>query len=893
MVSQQTTTKKTIHRWWLLALVALVWLPVEVSAQDEAMEAVERVQGEELDEEALRQAEEEGQVIRPDNLDPHERYDLPSNFDPGFRPRSAPGDTRVTIDFRDADLQEVVKFFAGVMNMNFIVADSLAADKNITIISPEEVTIDEAYLAFLSAMEMNGLTVVPHGPFLKILDSEDAISEPMAPFEVGDDIPVEARMVTAIIPVEHSDVEEIEEVISNFTSQHATIVRYHSNLIITENAANLNRLRALIRRLDEGEAASNLYVYRVQNADATEIQQQLEEIFGEGDDSQPTQDLSPRERRRLARERQQEGADSDDDRMGDVEITKMIADERTNQLIIMANDRSFERIREMIEILDVPTAVGGEVHVKFLEYANAEELSSTLSDLASGAQQQEDDARGAASLLQGDIQITSHDPTNSLVVIASPRDFVALEDVINELDRPQRQVYVEAVIMEISLDINRNFNIGAATGLSQDLDFLIPDRALDSDLIDSTRGVGLGTANFQGIEDLGGAGLGMGLLGPSVQLPGYDISLPAVALILQAAQTDNSVNVLSTPSILTLDNEEAEIVVGERIPIPRAVDSGGFGSLLGLGALGGGTGTNPTQQGQQQNLAGGALSGLGLGGIGGLLGGAGAFTPIDYEDIGIELRILPQINESDYVRLEVDQEVSDLKGAGGGSLDELGPTRTQRNAQTTVLVRDQSTIVIGGLIRDVENETTQKVPFLGDIPVVGNLFRSTSTLTTKQNLVLMLTPYIIESEQDMEKIYERKMEERRELARLFAQEELEYTATVNFNKKSGLMERIRREVHEAQTERQAREEALEEFEEHGPRYEILGISDRQREESPQEAPELPEEVQEEDLEPTNGEVIEADDQTLDDMAEELDEEESAVEEEDEANDGEDGDEGGQ
>ncbi len=866
-----TTEGTGVHsrrRWWT-AIVALLAVSLLVPSQswaqgeartdnpgvvggEDAMDQAEAAQGQEVDDDDVREAEQHGDVIRPEDLSPHERYDLPPNFDPGFQPRQTPRHTRVTIDFRDANLEEVVKFFAAAMSINFIVADSLKADKTITIISPQEVTLEEAYQAFLSALAMNGLTIVPHGNFLKILDSQDAIAEPMVPYEIYDDIPVEARMVTGIIPVENSNIDEIEDVISNFTSSDATIIKFHNSLIINENAANLNRIRALVERLDQGEAASNLYVYRVRHADATEIRDQLEAIFGEADDSQARQrELSAREQRARQRRQQQESRSPEGgDEMSDLEvdITKMIADERTNQLVIVANDRSFQRIKEMIEILDVPTAVGGEVHVKFLEYANAEDLSATLSELASGAQQQQEEDRGAASLLRGEIQITAHTPTNALVVIASPRDFVALEDVIDELDRPRRQVYVEAVIMEIGMDINRRVQLGAASGIAKDLGFIIPDSALESEFLDSTQGGGLGQVNYGGLEDIMGPGLGLGLVGPPIQIPGMEISLPAVALLLQATQTDNLINVLSTPSILTLDNEEAEIIVGERVPIRRAVGGGGLGGLLGLGAMGGLGGDQQTdrRRGGQAGMEGlGALGGLGgLGGLGAL---GGMVSPIDYEDVGIELRILPQINESDYVRLEVDQEVSDLKGAGDG--DALLPTRTRRNAQTTVLVRDQSTIVIGGLMRDVENETVQKVPFLGDIPVVGALFRSKNTMTTKQNLVLMLTPYIIESEADLRHIYDRKMEEREELLRLFARREMEYIRTVDFRKKSGLLEVMRSEITEAKRDEEARRRALEEFEQHGPRYEILGVGDREEREDGQRS---------------RGE-------TLDDMVEESDE----------------------
>lgn len=751
-------------------------------------------------------------VITPDNADPNEKYNLPPNFDPDFRPKRTPASQKVTLDFRQAQLDEVVKMFSSIMEKNFIISDSINTSKTITIISPKPVSVNEAYRAFLAALQMNGLTVVPFGSFLKIVESKNAIVEPMTPYGSDERLPNEARMVTAIVPVTNSNPDELQEVIKKFVTTDATIIPYGSSLIITENAANLRRIQKFIERLDKGDAANKVYVYKVLYAEAGEIKGKIEEIFS--GDSAPA-----------PRSNAKKSAKASDDSSGDldVDISEIIADERTNQLIVVSDKRSFDKIRSMINILDVPTAVGGQIHVKFLEYANAEELASTLSSLASSSgssntnQRQTAAQRRAATrananqqqqggtvaeLLSGDVQITSHVPTNSLVVVASPRDFLALENVINLLDRPRKQVYVEAVIMEIGLDVNRNINLGFNAGLGQDFDGVIPDSAVESGLIDDTTGLILGQSNFQGIESaLGGVGGAIGLLGPLVQIPGTSISLPAFALLLQATQKDTSVNILSTPAVLTMDNEEAEIVVGERIAFRRGISGGnsGLSSLIGQ-----------------------ATQGTDAAGLGSLIGGGalgGLIAPIEYEDVGITLRILPQVNESDYVRLEVDQEVSDVKGAGG---IEGAPDRTRRNIKTVVLVKDQTTVVIGGLIRDVENETVDKVPFLGDIPLIGVLFRNTGTLTTKQNLVLMLTPYIIESELDLQKIHDRKMQEREELLKVFGRRDLDYVRNVNFDKKSGLLTRMKKQIESAQADADARKAAMEAFEMDGPRYQLLG-----------------------------------------------------------------------
>jgi general secretion pathway protein D len=764
---------------------------------------------------------------KKNTVDPTKEYNLEPNFDPNARPKRTPRNQKVTLDFRQASLDEVVKMFSSVMNKNFIISDSINTSKTITIISPRAVSVNEAYRAFLMALQMNGLTIVPAGSFLKIVESKSAIQEPMEPIDPEDRVPNEARMVTAIIPVENSDVAEIQEVLSKFVTPEASIIPYGSSLIVTENAANIRRLQGLVTRLDQGESANRVYVYKVLYAEATEVADKLQEIFAAQDGSANTNNRA-RNRRNTKANTTTEGSEND----LNVTVSEIIPDERTNQLIIVSDKKSFEKIRDMIQLLDVPTAVGGQIHVKFLEYANAEELSQTLSSLAQGvnsAQNRNSNnaaTRGrrtaaanaaptTADLLSGEVQITAHVPTNALVIVASPRDYMSLENVIDLLDRPRKQVYVEAVIMEVGLDTNRQIALGFNTGLGQDMDAVIPDSAVEDGLVDDTTGLILGQSNYQGVDAaLGGTGGALGLIGPLVQIPGTSISLPAFALLLQATQTDNSVNILSTPAILTMDNEEAEIIVGERVPFLAGIGPGGGGGLGGaanlLGAAGAANGAGAL----------GGLGGLGaLGGLGGL-GGFGFVQPIQYEDVGITLRILPQVNESDYVRLEVDQEVSDIKGAGG--LGGGAPITTRRNAKTVVLVKDQSTIVIGGLIRDVENDTVEKIPFLGDIPLIGLLFRNTSTITSKQNLVLMLTPYIIESEADLQKIRERKMEERRELLEIFGRRDLRYMKSVNFEKKTGLLDKMRQHIDASLEEQRAREEALEAFELDGPQYRILG-----------------------------------------------------------------------
>ena len=265
---------------------------------------------------------------------------------------------------------------------------------------------------------------------------------------------------------------------------------------------------------------------------------------------------------------------------------------------------------------------------------------------------------------------------------------------------------------------------------------------------------------------------GTGLRGPDIEVG--PIALPSFGAILQAVQTDSNVNVLSTPHILTTDNEEAEIIVGQNIPFVTGGSLGGGG----LGSLGSLAGQVTGEDGSD------LLGSLGsLGSLGGL--GFPSFQ-VQRESVSLTLRIRPQINESNFVRLEIEERVEDVASIS----PTLGPTTTNREARTVVVVEDQQTVVIGGLIQDSVTETVERVPVLGDIPVLGMLFRHTSTRTVKRNLLLLLTPYIIRDSADFHEIFRRKMREREEFLEFFGREQLDYVAGIDYSRKDGPLQSI-------------------------------------------------------------------------------------------------------
>jgi general secretion pathway protein D len=497
---------------------------------------------------------------------------------------------------------------------------------------------------------------------------------------------------------------------------------------------------------------------------------------------------------------------------GSVQVSQIISDSRTNQLIIIANERSFSQIVTIIEQLDVPIPGEGQVHVMHLENADATELASTLQSLTQSVEQMREEANGGqqvadggteapvgpvSATFSGNISITADESTNSLVVVASLRDFLALQNVVRQLDRRRQQVYVEAVIMEVNINRTNQFGIAFNGGALPEI------QGEQSPLFGATR---LGSLSSLTLDPTSLMGMAVGLRGPTIDGSenALGIGIPSFGAILQAMQTDNDVNVLSTPHILTMDNEEAEIIVGENIPFISGIQQGlggGLGNLGGLASQLGVDGAN-NPLGNLGNLG-------GLAGLGGGLGGFGG-VQVQRQDVALTLRITPQINESNFVRLEIEEEVEDVQ-----SIDPvLGPRTTTRQARTTVVVQDQQTVVIGGLMRDTQSVDVSKVPILGDIPLIGNLFRNRTTRNVKTNLLLLLTPYIIRDPQDFQEIYRIKMEEREEFMRYFGRVGTDYIRSVDYNRKDGplqdMFETIRAAVEEEEARLRAFSEPVEE-----------------------------------------------------------------------------------
>jgi len=720
------------------------------------------------------------------------------------RPSSrVPPGARVDFTLEDADLPDLVRMISRITGKRFILPGKARSIKA-TVASEAPVTAAEAYRAFLSILELNGMTIVPSGRYLKIVETSGAESQPLPLYTDGEATPRDDRYVTRMHRVQNVSAEDVATLLGRFKSREGNITAYAptNTIIMTDTGTNIRRMLRILQEIDVPRTGEQIWIEPIHYANAAEMAARLQEIFpsaGGGSGGGTASKATPTPRRATPRRPGQPaqaaaaaGPTTVGSRSGESRITNIIPDERTNSLIILATERAYLRILEVIRALDIPVEGEGSIHVHQLQYADSEQMATTLQSLVGGgggasASKRATKQGGATAAaggtggpsFEGDIAVQAHKATNSLLITSSLHDYVALRRVIQRLDVSPRQVFIEAVIMELSVQRSSSLGLSFHGG--------VPDAPEEGAL--SLFGFEAQTSALDPSSLL--TGLAVGIRGPEVpqsaQLLG--VSIPSFGVVLNAIANSGDVNVLSTPHIIAMDNIQAEITVGANVPLQTS-------GLLGLGGAGGGLGALAGAAGQQGGAAG--LAGLaGLGALGGGLGGLGG--GVQRQNVGTTIRITPHINDAGEIRMEIEEEISEA-GEAQGTLGVV--PINQRIAKTQVVVRDQETIVIGGLMRDRVSTSEDKIPILGDIPLLGVLFRRQSTTTQKTNLLLFLTPYIIRSPADLRAIFERKMRERQEfIDRYFVFSDSGYTPATDYSRTRGLVGEILNTI-EAEAERQ-------------------------------------------------------------------------------------------
>jgi general secretion pathway protein D len=660
----------------------------------------------------------------------------------------------------ETELKDLLAWAMGFTCKNFIYESSiLQRSRKLTVIAPNKMTPQQAYRLFLVGLSTMGLTVVPKGNVLRIVESANAKTETVPIYRHG--TPANSDDVSRLIlRPQHISPDELSNALSVVKSTIGIIqpVPRAGVLVITDYSSAIRDMVTMTKELDRPASGEGIYTIPIKFADAVTLAQKLTDIVGTNQNNGGGPNPTPK------------GTGKDE--VAAAVPSKILADERTNTLILLASEAGYLRVKGLVDRLDVEADSGGtdagSIHVYRLENASAEEMAQTLTGALNGVGQNtqrrgavpqrtftQDNGTGNGASFEGQVRVTHDAPTNSLVVLSSGRDFQALKEVVRELDTPRRQVFIEAVILELNvgngLDLGSSFHGGLPVGDNEDGVLFGGVQSSDLKSLD--------------VSSLASAtGLISGLIGPvlpqSQELLGA--SIPSYAVLFQALAKSSNVNVLSSPHILATNNEEAEISVGQNIPYQGGVNFGGFGQTGGAGS------------------SFGQLS-------------------IQRQDIDLSMKITPVINASDMVRLKIEQQIQDV----GDRDPTLGPTWTKRKIKTTVVVHDQQSIVIGGLISDRVSYSESKVPLLGDIPILGYLFKYTKRDKKKTNLLVLLTPYVIHDQLDLQAIVERKIRERNEFLRAFRNlDKSDFLPEVDYRRKRGLVEEINRAVASAEQERE-------------------------------------------------------------------------------------------
>jgi general secretion pathway protein D len=581
-------------------------------------------------------------------------------------------ETTITPAFRDADLTQIIEAVSTITGKTFIVDPRVRAQ--VTILSTTPMSPDAFYEAFLSILQVHGFVAVPSGDVIKVIPDANARQLP------SNDLPPSVKsdsdeFVTQVIAVRNVSAAQLVPVLRPLIPQYGHLVAYPASnmLIISDRASNVNRMVRIIQRIDQG-GDEEIDIVRLENASASEIVRVVNTLFtGPG--------------------AQQEAPGV---------AAKLVADDRTNSVLISGEKSQRLRLRTLVTHLDTPLETGGDTQVWYLNYADAEQIAGKLKEQVTGITQAAPGAgapgaaASPAAVADRSTTIWADKQTNALVVTAPPKIMRQIKSVVDKLDIRRAQVLIEAILVEISTNRAAELGVNWAIDGSGDDDNFVPVGTFNQTVGGSS--IGSIIAGIDNPELLESTGLPQGLTLGAGRFRDAGVNF---AVILRALRNDGSSNVLQTPSITTLDNEEAEIKVAQEVPFV----TGQF-----------------TSTGGNNN------------------GNVNPFQTIQREEVGTILKITPQINEGTAVQLKIEQESSGLSQGVAGAVDLVTNKRT---ISTTVLVDDGGVIVLGGLITDEAREGESRVPILGSIPLIGELFKTRSGSKEKRNLMVFIRPTIL------------------------------------------------------------------------------------------------------------------------------------------------------
>tara|TARA_Y100001935_G_scaffold195154_2_gene163237 strand:+ start:6758 stop:9016 length:2259 start_codon:yes stop_codon:yes gene_type:complete len=637
-----------------------------------------------------------------------------------------------SFDYPNAEIADVIKAISDLTGKNFVVDPNVRG--KITIIAPTRITVAEAYKAFLSALAINNLAIVPADGFYKIKQARSAQRDNIETYS-GAYYPDSDQMITRIFKLKYVSAEEINKQVRMLTSTQGEIYAYGptNSLIISDYGANIDRVAKILDQLDTQGFEERMEVIRIRYARAKDIQDLLTKIIDK--------DNSGSSSRSVPRFRRSTQASSGTSSSGSEVYSVVVADERTNSIIVVGNRNGISKIKQLISRLDFRLRAdeNGGVFVYYVKHSEAEQIANTLNGIASESKKsQEQSTKSGApplslsardgeiapantAIFGGEVKVIADKITNSLVITAGKTDYDKVKTILSKIDIPRDQVFLKAIIMEMNTNVTSQWGV----------DYYKFDK--DSNGIGRV-GFRSGSLNnlINPTEDTGGVfGFGLGSV--------FDITIPGMGGtsgsgtfkvadltgMIRILKENGGGNVLSTPQITVLDNEEAMIEVGEKVPV----------SLSSTNA----------QNGSTQNS-------------------------VKTENVTTKLTITPFTSpDSDRVQLKVDQEVAGLSNTSvkATELAKIAIATTTRKIKTSIVVDSGDTAVLGGLMKDEDSENIRKIPILGDIPILGWLFKSKTTDKKKTNLVVFITPKILRNATDNAEIVDRKINERIDFVQKF------------------------------------------------------------------------------------------------------------------------------
>ena len=576
----------------------------------------------------------------------------------------------VTLNFSDADLVAVINSVSQITGKNFIIDPRVKG--KVTVVSSKPLNEDEVFNVFLSILQVHGFATVPTENAIKIIPDATA-KQNATPFTNRRSTP-EDQLITRVLKINYINAAQLVPILRPLVAQQGHLAAYATTnmLIVSDRASNILRVERIIAEMDR-ESDSDIEIIKLKHAFAAEVVRLLTSL-----------NVTTPDQKAAA---------------GGV---KFSADERTNSILLSGEKSARLKYRAIIADLDSPVDSSGNTHVVYLRYAEAKNIADILSNVGKEVIKSEAKNSGAAGApksgaVVGSVFIQADETSNALIISAPASVFPSLRSVIQQLDIRRAQVHIEAIIAEVSINTSNQLGVN----------WLIADEGGSNPALSSQ--LGAAGATIPGVA----AGLETGTLPEGLALGIGDISNSGLSFItlINALSADTETNLLSTPSIVTLDNQEAEIIVGQNVPF-----------VTGETTSAGTDVSNP-------------------------------FRTIERQDVGVSLKVEPQINEGNTITMAIEQEVSNVSPSAESAVDII---TNKRSIKTTVQLEDGELLILGGLISDEVRKVEQKIPFLGDIPFLGALFRSSSNQTVKQNLLVFIRATIIKDPEKARQLSKRK-----------------------------------------------------------------------------------------------------------------------------------------